>query len=744
MLMPSFVESCAAWLRSRFSWSNSRQSWEERLAGLFLLVSAVVLGWYGTRLALSQQVLLWGVLALALTLLLRRGWLKLFGPVLFYDVVRTSRRGRYILFRCLYAGLLTLLLVWVYYMWSWRLDRTGRIPAHDMPEFAESFFVMFMVVQFAAVWLLTPGYTAGAVAEEKDRRTLEFLLATDLRNREIVLSKLASRLANLTLLILTGLPILSMLQLLGGVDPNLVLAGFAATGLTMLSLAGLSILNSVLLRKPRDAIVLTYLGAVAYLVLAGVTELVVTLNPSWGLGGLAVTWGDNPVTVLDVVRGFDAGNIVAAWIKLVGAVSGGAHLDDVLPAMLRNYAIFHGAVAVVCSTWAVARLRAVALKEMYGRAQQSSLAVRVFGRPRVGSAPMLWKEVFAEPGIRLNWLGRLFIAVLVIGGFVPVWFIVQEYLEHVTAPRPWMPPGGAWRFLNEAMNLWVRVVGTGVACLTLLAVAVRASTSVGGERDRQTFDSLLTSPLDSTPILFAKWLGSILSVRWAWLWLGLIAGLGLVTGGLHPIALPLLLMAWVIYAAVLASIGLWFSTVARTTLRATLYTLFTVVGISFGHWLLYMCCIPVFWMGGQPGPGLDWIPQFQAVGLTPPVTLGFLAFGWHDFDDYGPLRREWLKFGGYACVGLFFYFVAAAGLWGGVSARFRVVTGRTGFRPPERSHRPRVPAPLPRPRPTEHAAEVPYAILAADEWDQLPTALPANEEADDEDGDRQQGPDTNA
>ena len=79
---------------------------------------------------------------------------------------------------------------------------------------------------------------AGSIAEEKDRKTLEFLLATDLRNREIILSKLGARLANLLLFILTGLPILSILQFLGGVDPNLVLAGFAATFLTMAGLGG--------------------------------------------------------------------------------------------------------------------------------------------------------------------------------------------------------------------------------------------------------------------------------------------------------------------------------------------------------------------------------------------------------------------------------------------------------------------------------------------------------------------------
>ena len=254
-------------LKRNLAWSNSRESWQERIGVAVLLVGAVVLGAMRDRFTLSQEVLLWALLCVALAVLLRRGWFRLIGPMLFYDLVRIARRSRYFWVRCLYVLLLSLLLGWVYLLW-YLASNTGGLRPNQMASFAESFFYTFIIVQFIMVVVLTPAYTAGAIAEEKERKTLEFLLATDLRNREIVLSKLLSRLANLTLLVLAGLPILSFLQFLGGVDPNLVLAGFAATGMTMFSLAGLSILNSVLAKRPRDAIALTYLGAAAYLMLS--------------------------------------------------------------------------------------------------------------------------------------------------------------------------------------------------------------------------------------------------------------------------------------------------------------------------------------------------------------------------------------------------------------------------------------------------------------------------------------------
>src|SRR5437660_1047131 len=96
-------------------WSNSRQSWEERLSALALIAGAVGLGIWGRGLPALQQTIFWGMLVLAAAFLLRRGWLELFGPVLFYDMVLLARRGRYLLLRTAFASLLFgfLLVTWI-------------------------------------------------------------------------------------------------------------------------------------------------------------------------------------------------------------------------------------------------------------------------------------------------------------------------------------------------------------------------------------------------------------------------------------------------------------------------------------------------------------------------------------------------------------------------------------------------------------------------------------------------------
>src|SRR5207245_9325864 len=123
---------------------------------------------------------------------------------------------------------------------------TTSIPA--WADFARGYGVVLLSLQAAAVLLLTPAYLAGAFAEEKERRTLDLLFITELRDRELVLGKLFGRLLHLAIILLVALPIFSLTRLWGGVDDNMLLAGFAVSAMTLLSVGSLSMLCSVLFR----------------------------------------------------------------------------------------------------------------------------------------------------------------------------------------------------------------------------------------------------------------------------------------------------------------------------------------------------------------------------------------------------------------------------------------------------------------------------------------------------------------
>lgn len=80
--MPEPVSDLWTWARHHLLLSNSRQAWEDRLGLLTLVLGAGGMLLFATQLELSRQFLLWLLLFVVLAVLLRHGWLRLFGPVL--------------------------------------------------------------------------------------------------------------------------------------------------------------------------------------------------------------------------------------------------------------------------------------------------------------------------------------------------------------------------------------------------------------------------------------------------------------------------------------------------------------------------------------------------------------------------------------------------------------------------------------------------------------------------------------
>src|SRR3954464_11641601 len=154
--------------------------------------------------------------------------MRFLGPVFWYDLVRVARRQPLALWR---AGYGLALLAALFVLYATALPHAwfgGHVSEKDATAFANSVFRLFITLQFAAVILLTPALAANAVAEERGHNTLSFLLTTHLTSREIVMGKLFTRLLMVGMLVATGLPVLALVQFLGGVEPNLVIASFVA------------------------------------------------------------------------------------------------------------------------------------------------------------------------------------------------------------------------------------------------------------------------------------------------------------------------------------------------------------------------------------------------------------------------------------------------------------------------------------------------------------------------------------
>jgi ABC-type transport system involved in multi-copper enzyme maturation permease subunit len=215
-----------------------------------------------------------------------------------------------------------------------------------------------------------------------------------------------------------------------------------------------------------------------------------------------------------------------------------------------------------------------------------------------------------------------------------------------------------------------------VGVFGLLAVGIRAATSVRSEYQKDTFDALLTSPMSSEEILFGKWLGSVLSVRWLALWLLVIWMIGVLTGGMNLFMFPLLVASWLIYAALAASLGLWFSVTRKTSLWAMVATLCTFFLITLGHWLPMFCCATFRGPGGVPGDAMETLMQIQ-LGVTPQAVLAFLPFRTEELTEHVSNSR-WIpiKLIIFAMGGTFCWGIVAWGLWQATNERFKRLTFR--------------------------------------------------------------------
>ena len=156
------------------------------------------------------------------------------------------------------------------------------------------------------------GTVAGSIAQERERRTLDSLLTTRLSSAQIVVSKLLGGLVQYAACLLTTLPIMILLSLLGGIDPRLVMLAHAGTASLAFFVAGLSMLISTSERRAARALNQTIAVATAWCILPAILQAVVPrLSPLvWYWIRPPITWwaASSPNGVAESVLRFGLGS----------------------------------------------------------------------------------------------------------------------------------------------------------------------------------------------------------------------------------------------------------------------------------------------------------------------------------------------------------------------------------------------------------------------------------------------------
>jgi hypothetical protein len=136
-------------------------------------------------------------------------------------------------------------------------------------QVGQAIFTTLLFLQVLLVVFLAPAATSGAISLEREKQTLDLLVATPVSTLAIVLGKLASALAFVVVLVVASIPLTAVVFVFGGVAPEDILRGYVVLVVTALGFGSLGILVSAATRRTQSATVLAYLGVLVLVVGTG-------------------------------------------------------------------------------------------------------------------------------------------------------------------------------------------------------------------------------------------------------------------------------------------------------------------------------------------------------------------------------------------------------------------------------------------------------------------------------------------
>jgi ABC-type transport system involved in multi-copper enzyme maturation permease subunit len=515
-------------------------------------------------------------------------------------------------------------------------------------------FSTFCWAQFVLVLVLLPGLAAGALAQERERQTLEPLLLSPLTPLQIVWGKAVGVLAFTGLLLLATVPLTSLCFLLGGVSPDMVVAAYVgllglaafitAFGLycsarwqsaTQATVACYALLPFML------AIIAMFLGPGA--IVAGVTVvfgafyLVVngwrgaassSLAKRLGIGYnvllvvvlavlfFAMLWGLSAAYRLNVMWVVIVGVFIVPYflgVTYLGLGRAAAELaralDPRTPTPQR--------IADLKAEWerAVAPPPVVYLPSPTGRytyTSQTATQAPAFQVPAFQAPVQQATESVAHPGTlntrtqpastendesqvtygvrpflrdNMNPVFAKDLRVGLLGKFSYLFrfsYVVMIGTELIVGLLLWLNPNAGTREVQGWFASW----GGFHLALLMIAGAVFGARSVAPEREQQTLQQLLTTPLLPSEIVRGKMMAVMVYTFYVFV-MGLPLALLLTALGMAPPLMALsFLVSEMVYGGFAAALGIFCSLHGVTVRRALGWSLGGVLGLVMSNMLL--------------------------------------------------------------------------------------------------------------------------------------------------------------
>jgi ABC-type transport system involved in multi-copper enzyme maturation permease subunit len=201
-------------------------------------------------------------------------------PVIGRELRVRVRVGRAYLLQAFYLAFL-ILIVALAYQAAIGDNPDLRNPVR-VQEALVGFYRLVMSMLVALIALIAPALTANAITLERERKTMDLLLATPLTARQLLVGKLLGSFAFIVLLLALTLPVSAVSVLLGGVSFPELLKAYLLIACGGLVLCAIALFSSVYARNSTLAVLWSYLRVAGFLLATGVLNLAfpqVLLNP---------------------------------------------------------------------------------------------------------------------------------------------------------------------------------------------------------------------------------------------------------------------------------------------------------------------------------------------------------------------------------------------------------------------------------------------------------------------------------
>lgn len=402
------------------------------------------------------------------------------------ELVTVPRRSGHYGSRAAVVGLLGILGITT---WQATIGFTRDATLGEAAAFGILLFQIIAFVQLLLTLFFAALSAASAVSQEKDRRTFILLLLTDMRDYEIVVGKLLGALLPITVQLLVTAPVLAMLLLLGGIDPEQVVQAVLVLGAAAAASGSLGGLVALWRERTFQALALSVLFLVLYVCVAQGVGVVGPLL----VGGMDWT-------------------VVRAWFDPFAAMQS---VLEPPPGGWAGLAPSYGFVVVMLG-WCVV-LNGVGIWKLRKwnpsgepimqretpTVEETDESIELEKRAKAHAAPGLIRAVWKNPilwrEIRTLAYGRRPL-------LVKVAFAVVLTLIMYFAVSELNRPGGRPGFV-AAYGL------VPLTILSLLLVSAQAVTSITSERDGGALDILLVTDVSPREFIFGKLLGVVYNTK---------------------------------------------------------------------------------------------------------------------------------------------------------------------------------------------------------------------------------------